>query len=90
MSKLITKIKISEARTKLTQLDKILKPGEALQVNKRGKAYAIIELLGAMDRYDMVLNSIRDLPEPEEKLRPLAENYKSILYGNNNANSKRL
>ncbi len=46
-SDLVSKIKLSEARSKLTQLDKILKPGEALQITKRGKAYARIELLGA-------------------------------------------
>lgn len=76
-------LKLSEARSKLTQLDKLLKPGEALQLTKRGKAYARIELLGEMDRYEEVLKSIEALPEPKEKLRPVAQNYKSILYGNN-------
>jgi len=61
-----------------------------LQINKRGKAYARIELLGEMDRYDAVLNSIEALPEPREKLRPVAQNYKSILYGSKNENSKRI
>jgi hypothetical protein len=89
MGELVLKMKLSEARSKLTQLDKLLKPGEALQVNKRGKAYARIELLGEMDRYDAVLKSIDALPEPKEKLRPVAQNYKSILYGSNNENSKR-
>ena len=90
MGELVSKIKLSEARSKLTQLDKLLKPGEALQITKRGKAYARIELLGEMDRHDKVLNSIEGLPEPKEKLRPVAQNYKSILYGSNNENSKRL
>ncbi len=75
------KIKLSEARSKLTQLDKLLKPGEALQINKRGKAYARLELIGEMDRYEAVLKSIEALPEPKGKLRPVAQNYKSILYG---------
>jgi len=75
------KLKLSEARSKLTQLDKLLKPGEALQLTKRGKAYARIELLGEVNRYDAVLKSIEALPEPKEKLRPVAQNYKSILYG---------
>lgn len=74
-------IKISEARSRLTQLDKLLKPGEALQINKRGKPYAIIELVGAIDVYDKVLNAIESLPEPDEKLRSVAQNYKSKLYG---------
>jgi hypothetical protein len=78
----VSKIKISEARSKLTQLDKLLKPGEALQINKRGKAYARIELIGGMDMYDKVLNSIENLPEPKGKLRSVAQNYKSKLYGN--------
>jgi hypothetical protein len=83
-------IKLSEARSKLTQLDKLLRPGETLQVSKRGKAYARIQLLGEMDRYDAVLKSIEALPKPKEKLRPVAQNYKSILYGGNDEISKRL
>ena len=77
----VSKIKISEARSKLTQLDKLLKPGETLQINKRGKAYARIELIGEMDVYDKVLNAIESLPEPKRKLRAVAQNYKSKLYG---------
>ncbi len=76
-----SKIKISEARSKLTQLHKLLKPGETLQISKRGKAYARIELIGEMDGYDRVLNAIEDLPEPKGKLRAVAQNYKSKLYG---------
>ena len=90
MGELVSEMKLSEARSKLTQLHKLLKPGEALQINKRGKAYARIELLGEMDRYDAVLNSIEALPEPREKLRPVAQNYKSILYGSKNEDSKRI
>ena len=77
----VSKIKISEARSKLTQLDKLIKPGESLQINKRDKAYARIELIGEMDGYDRVLNAIEDLPEPKGKLRTVAQNYKSKLYG---------
>ena len=77
----VSKIKISEARAKLTQLEKLLKPGESLQISKRGKAYARIELIGEMDGYDRVLNAIEDLPEPKGKLRAVAQNYKSKLYG---------
>ena len=54
----VSTMKLSEARSKLTQLDKLLLPGEALQINKRGKPYARIELIGEMDGYDRVLNSI--------------------------------
>ena len=80
MGEFVSEIKLSDARSKLTQLDKLLKPGEALQINKRGKAFARIELLGERDRYDTVLSSIEALPEPEEKLRPVAQDYRSILY----------
>jgi len=90
MGELVSEIKLSEARSKLIQLDKLLKPGEALQINKRGKAYVGIELLGEMNRYDTVLNSIEALPEPKDKLRPAAQSYKSILYGSKNENSKRI
>ena len=76
----LLKLKLSEARAKLTQLDKLLKPGESMQVTKRGKVYARIELLGEMNRYEAVLKSIEALPEPKEKLRPVAQNYKSVLY----------
>ena len=75
----VSKMKVSEARSKLTQLDKLLRPGEVLQINKRGKAYARIELIGEMDRYDKVLDSIDDLPEPKGRLRAVARNYKSIF-----------
>jgi hypothetical protein len=85
----VLKIKISEARSKLTQLDKLLKPGEALQINKRDKAYARIELIGEMDDYDRVLNAIESLPETKGKLRAVAQNYKSKLYGNDDADFKR-
>ena len=44
MGNSVSIMKVSEARSKLTQLDKLLKLGETLQVNKRGKAYACIEL----------------------------------------------
>ena len=77
----VSKINISEARSKLTQLDKLLKPGEALQINKRDKAYARIELLGEMDGYDRVLNAIESLPETKGKLRAVAQNYKSKVIG---------
>ena len=77
----VSKIKISEARSKLTQLDKLLKPGETLQINRRDKAYARIELIGEIDSYDRVLNAIESLPETKEKLREVAQNYKSKLYG---------
>jgi hypothetical protein len=48
MGELILKLKLSEARIKLTQLDKLLKPGESLEISKRGKPYARIELLGEL------------------------------------------
>ena len=90
MGDLLLKLKLSEARAKLTQLDKLLKPGQALQVDKRGKAYARIELLGETDLYENVLQLIEALPESQEELRPVAQNYKSILYGSKNGNSERV
>jgi hypothetical protein len=89
MEKPLIKLKLTEARAKLTQLDKLLKPGETLQITKRGKAYARIELLGEMDHYEAVLKSIEALPEPKEKLQSVAQNYKSLFYGNDDENSKR-
>ncbi len=83
----ILTLKLSEARAKLTQLDKLLKPGESLQVNKRGKAYARIELLGDLDPYEKTLELIEALPKPEKKLRAVAQNYKSILYGRKKKNA---
>jgi hypothetical protein len=79
MTESILKLKLSEARIKLTQLDKLLKFGESLEVSKRGKPYARIELLGDVDRYEQVLESIEALPEPFEELLPVAENYKFLL-----------
>ena len=83
----ILTLKLSEARAKLTQLDKMLKSGESLQVTKRGKAYARIELLGDLDPYEKTLELIEALPEPKKKLRPVAQTYKSILYGRKKRNS---
>jgi hypothetical protein len=83
----VLKLNLSEARTKLTQLDKLLKPGESLLVNKRGKPFARIELLGNIDKYGQVLESIEALPEAPQELRPVAENYKSILYENDRENT---
>jgi len=74
-------LKISEARKKLTRLDKLIKPGEILQVTRRGKAYARIQLLDEPDGYEKVLRSIDSLPDAEGPLRSVAENYKALLYG---------
>ena len=74
---------MSEARSKLTQLHNLLQPGEVLEVTKRGKPYARVQLLGDKDLYESILESIDALPEPEEGLQRVAENYKSFLYENN-------
>ena len=81
MKRKIKKLTVSETREKFTQLDKLLKPGEKLEVTRRGKAYARIELVGDLDPYEEVLRSIESLPEPESKLQPVSQNYKKILYG---------
>jgi hypothetical protein len=83
MKQPLIKLSMSEARSKLTRLHNLLEPGQILQISKRGNPYARIELVGDTDRFDSVLKSIDALPEPEEKLQPVAENYKSFLYGNN-------
>ncbi|MBW2608796.1 MAG: hypothetical protein JRC68_00430 [Deltaproteobacteria bacterium] len=77
-------MKLSEARAKMTQLDKILKPGEVLHITKRGKAYARLELITESDRYDEVLKSIEALPEPNGRPRSVAQSYKSFLYKSGN------
>ncbi len=73
-------LKISEARSKMTRLDKILKPGEVLHITRRGKAYARLELIAETNRYDEVLKSIEALPEPKGKKQAVAQSYKSFLY----------
>jgi len=90
MEKDIMKLNISEAREKLTQLDKLLKPGEKLQITKRGKAYARIELEKDLDPYEEVFKSIEALPEPEENLKPVARHYKTYLYGTKNEDTRRI
>ncbi len=80
MRKPVIELKLSEARSKLTQLDKLLRPGQVMQITKRGKAYAHIELVGEMDRYESVLESIENLPESKKKLRAVSQRYKSFLY----------
>jgi len=84
MKQPLIKLSMSEARSKLTRLHNLLKPGQVMEITKRGNhPYARIELVGDTDRFESVLKSIDALPEPEEKLQPVAENYKSLLYGNN-------
>jgi len=83
MKQPLIKLSMSEARSKLTRLHNLLKPGQVVEITKRGNPYARIELVGDTDRFESVLKSIDALPEPEEKLQPVAENYKSLLYGNN-------
>jgi hypothetical protein len=78
-------LKLSEARSKMTRLDKILKPGEVLHITRRGKAYARLELITEPDRYDEVLKSIEALPEPKGKKQAIAQAYKSFLYEKSNA-----
>jgi len=90
MKEPLLKLKMSEARSRLTQLHKLLEPGQVLQITKRGKPYAIVELLGDIDPYESVLQSINKLPEPEKDLKPVSENYKSFLYGNSDEHVKRL
>ena len=90
MKKQIIRLNVSDARGKLTQLDKLLKPGETLEITRRGKVYARIQLLGEIDPYEEVLKSIEDLPEPEEGLQLSARNYKALLYGMNDGNTDRL
>ena len=90
MKKQIIRLNVSDARGKLTQLDKLLKPGETLEITRRGKGYARIELLGEIDPYEEVLKAIEDLPEPEEELQLVSRNYKALLYGMNNGHPDRL
>ena len=86
MKQSLIKLSMSETRSKLTRLHNLLEPGQILQITKRGKPYANIELVGDTDHFDSVLKSIDALPEPEEKTQSVAENYKSLLYGNNDEN----
>lgn len=82
MAKKPITISISEAREKLTQLEKILKPGEIIEITRRSRQYARIELLGKKDRYQQILDSIDALPEPKKKGRGnMARQYKQYLYG---------
>jgi len=89
MKEQLIKLNMSEARSKLTQLHSLLEPGQVLQITKRGKPYARVELVSDTDHFESVLKSIDALPEPKEKLQPAAENYKSLLYGNNDEHAKR-
>lgn len=82
MAKKPTMLSVSEAREKLTKLDQILEPGEILEITRRNKQYARIELLGGKDRYQQVLDSIDALPESKSKRKGnVARRYKKYLYG---------
>ena len=88
MEKKTLKLSVSDARHKLTKLEEILRPGEFLQITRRGKAYARIELEGEIDPYEEVLKSIESLPEPDAPLRTVARDYKKILYGTENEHTQ--
>jgi len=81
MEKKILKLSVSNARHKLTRLEEVLRPGEFLQITKRGKPYVRIKLERDVDPYEEVLKSIESLPEPDKPLRTVAKNYKKLLYG---------
>jgi hypothetical protein len=88
MERKMLKLSVSDARHKLTRLEEILRPGEFLQITRRGKAYARIELEGDLDPYEEVLTSIESLPEPDAPLRTVARDYKKILYGTENEHTQ--
>jgi len=88
MGKKMLKLSVSDARHKLTRLEEILRPGEYLQITRRGKPYARIELEGDLDPYEEVLKSIESLPDPDQPLRPAARNYKKLLYGRGNEHTQ--
>jgi hypothetical protein len=88
MEKKIHKLSVSDARHKLTRLEEILRPGEILQITKRGKPYARIKLEGDVDPYEEVLKLIESLPEPDKPLRAVARNYKGLLYGTKNEHTQ--
>jgi antitoxin (DNA-binding transcriptional repressor) of toxin-antitoxin stability system len=88
MEKKIIKLSVSDARHRLTRLEEVLRPGEFLQITRRGKAYARIELQGAIDPYEEVLKSIESLPEPAKPFRTVARNYKKLLYGSGNEHAQ--
>ena len=88
MERKMLKLSVSDARHQLTRLEEILRPGEFLQITRRGKAYARIELEGDLDPYEEVLKSIESLPEPDAPLRTVARDYKKILYGIKNEHTQ--
>ncbi|MGA1842556.1 MAG: hypothetical protein ACMUIU_18230 [bacterium] len=79
MSKKII-LSISETRNKITQLDKLIGPGDVLEVTKKGKPYAIIRLIQDEDLYEKVSRLINSLPKGHGKPESIAENYKKLLY----------
>ena len=79
MSKKIV-LNISETRNKITQLDKLIEPGDILEVTKKGKPYAMIRLIQDEDPYERVSRLIDSLPKGHGKPKRIAENYKKLLY----------
>ena len=79
MRKPVLQMKLSDVKAKLSKLDQLLQPGQFIQITKKGKKYARIELYEEMDRYEAVLKAIESLPEPKGKLQPVARNFKSMF-----------
>jgi len=74
-------LSISEAREKLTQLDRILRPGETIVVSRRGRPFARIELLPQDDPTARVLKILEALPPTKGEKKKVAARYKELLYG---------
>lgn len=73
-------LNISETRNKITQLDKLMEPGDILEVRRKGKPYAIIKLIQEEDPFERVLKLVNSLPEDNGESKHVAENYKNHLY----------
>ncbi|MCL5966470.1 MAG: hypothetical protein M1550_04550 [Deltaproteobacteria bacterium] len=77
----INHLSITEAREKLTRLDRILRPGEAVEISRRGRPFARLELLPPPDPAAGVIEIIGSLPSGKGKKKRVAARYKDLLYG---------
>jgi antitoxin (DNA-binding transcriptional repressor) of toxin-antitoxin stability system len=77
----INRFSITEAREKLTRLDRILRPGEVVEISRRGRPFARLELLPPPDPAREIMEIIGSLPSGKGKKKRVAARYKDLLYG---------
>ncbi len=75
---------VSLVREHLTHLEKVMEPGEVLEVCRRGRPYFEIKLAGPKkgeDPYEILDRALKHLPPARGKKKDIARRADEYLYG---------